>query len=234
MIGMMLVTAVVDLLLLMAVGRLLGSPMKWKRVLAGGLISGLFAMAAAWWGILLRIAGLGMGVIIAFGLHRDTGLKALVFTALHVLVSAITKGHWYTVFFGAAGILFLCILSAGEGNLIPVELSYMGKTLHITALRDTGNQLRDPITGRQVLIVGADIAAKLTGLTPAALGEPVENIGAVPGLRLIPYRTIGNTGFLLALKLTEVKVGARQENAVVAFSPQVLGNQYQALAGGMA
>ena len=144
----------------------------------------------------------------------------------------MAQGNWVASLLGIGGVAAVCILVGKENDLIPVELSYMGKTFHITALRDTGNQLRDPITGRQVLIVGADIAGKLTGLTPAALGDPVNTMGSIPGLRLIPYQTVGNTGFLLAMKLKDVKVGNRQGSAVVAFSPLVLGRHYQALTGG--
>ena len=104
--------------------------------------------------------------------------------------------------------------------------------MRLTALRDTGNSLRDPITGKPVLIVGADIAEKLTGLSPAALRDPVRTMGSLPGLRLIPYRTVGNTGFLLALRIPSVKIGNRQGSALVAFSPHILGSGYQALTGG--
>ena len=133
---------------------------------------------------------------------------------------------------GAAGIGFAC-LAIGKGrDLIPVELTYGAQTVRLTALRDTGNSLRDPITGKPVLIVGADIAEKLTGLSPAALRDPVRTMGSLPGLRLIPYRTVGNTGFLLALRIPSVKIGNRQGSALVAFSPHILGSGYQALTGG--
>ena len=233
MIGVMLVTAVVDSLLLLAAGLLQGGGIRYGRAILGGLISGVLAQGAIMGKLLWRIAGMWMGVIVASGLSWDTIGKGFIFMGLQIFVFALIKGHWMGMTLGFIGILSLCILSGRGADLIPVELSYMGKTLHITALRDTGNQLRDPITGRQVLIVGADIAGKLTGLSPAALEDPVNTMGAIPGLRLIPYRTVGNTGFLLALKLSDVRIGNRQGQTVVAFSPLVLGSKYQALTGGL-
>lgn len=232
MIGVMLVTAVVDSLLLLAAGLLQGGEIRYGRAILGGLISGVLAQGAIMGKLFWRIAGMWMGVIVASGLSWDTIGKGFIFMGLQSFVLALTGGYWMITLLGFAGILILWILTGMGADLIPVELNYMGKTLHITALRDTGNQLRDPITGRHVLIVGADIAGKLTGLSPAALEDPVNTMGAIPGLRLIPYRTVGNTGFLLALKLSDVKIGNRQGQTVVAFSPLVLGSKYQALTGG--
>ena len=118
---------------------------------------------------------------------------------------------------------------------VPVELRYRDKHMNLTALHDTGNTLRDPITGRRVLVIGADAAGELTGLTREQLRRPVESIGALPGLRLIPYRSVGTeNGFLLALRLQDVKIGTWRGSSLVAFAPERLSSEdaYQALTGG--
>ena len=117
---------------------------------------------------------------------------------------------------------------------VPIELNYMGKLLRLTALQDTGNTLRDPITGRSVLVVGADAAHQLTGLTKEQLQNPVETMGAIPGLQLIPYSSVASRGFLLALRLQNVRIGKWQGSSLVAFAPEGLGSEgaYQALTGG--
>jgi len=118
-----------------------------------------------------------------------------------------------------------------------VELSYGDKRVQLTALRDTGNTLRDPVTGRQVLVVDASTAGKLTGLSVQQLKKPVESVTALPGLRLIPYRAVGQAGgLLLALKIPQAKIGSWQGSALVAFAPEGLGSDgtYQALTGGAA
>lgn len=238
MLAVMLMILTVDVLLLFAAGRLLGGREHPLRILAGGLLGMLFAGLSCLPGLDFlaqmpwRLCALALSALLAFGASLP---KIVLFLLLQLSLSGITgsRQEMISVLLGAAGMVFAC-LAVGKGrNLIPVELNYGGQTLRITALRDTGNTLRDPITGKPVLIVGADIAQKLTGLSIAALQDPVRTLEAHPGLRLIPYRTVGNTGFLLALWIPNVKIGNRQGGAVVAFSPNLLGSSYQALTGGM-
>ena len=84
-----------------------------------------------------------------------------------------------------------------------------------------------------MLVVDADIAKKLTGLAPAELREPLRTLQQMPGLRLIPYQTVGNHGFLLAVSIPQVKIGNSQGSTLVALSPNLFAHHYQALTGGM-
>ena len=140
---------------------------------------------------------------------------------------------------GAVGIFFLCIRLVEQRNvgseLMPVELHYEMERVSIWALRDTGNSLKDPITGNPVLVVGPKVAEKLLGLTQEQLENPVESVGVLPGLRLIPYRTVGcPNGLLLGMRLPNIKIGNWQGSSIVAFAPYGLGERqtYQALTGG--
>jgi len=83
-------------------------------------------------------------------------------------------------------------------------------------------------------VIGADAAQQLTGLTREQLLTPVETIGILPGLRLIPYHSVGSSGFLLALRLRDVKIGSWRGSTLVAFAPERLSMEgaYQALTGG--
>jgi len=103
-------------------------------------------------------------------------------------------------------------------------------------LEDTGNCLRDPVTGASVLVVGAQAARLLTGLTQQQLRSPLTTLGTIPGLRLIPYRTVGTgAGLLLAMRFQNVRIGSWQGSTLVAFAPEGLemGHPYQALTGGL-
>lgn len=123
-----------------------------------------------------------------------------------------------------------------RGRLVPIELRWGEKIARLQGLVDTGNSLRDPITGRQVLVVGADVADTLAGLSKKQLLSPVETVSQIPGLRLIPYKTISQSGgMLIGMYLNNIKIGNWQGSSVVAFAPQVLdeGGKYQALIGGM-
>lgn len=234
----MVAAVLVNGLLLTATGLLLGEKPKLCGLLGGSLLWGLLAALSLHPCLhilgtgVIRLCAMTVSALLTFGFRRSSVRNVLTFIFLHLLVTGITQS-------GSVPALLLCffgifIVNTGKKgqNLIPVELSYGGKTLTLTALRDTGNTLRDPVTGRQVLIVEADIAGKLTGLTPADLQDPVNTMGTIPGLRLIPYKTVGNTGFLLGLNIPQAKIGNRQGSAIVAFSPHSLGTNFQALTGG--
>ena len=118
-----------------------------------------------------------------------------------------------------------------------MELCYSGKKLRLLALRDTGNMLRDPITGEAVLVVDADAGQTLLGLTLDQLEDPIGAVASasVPGLRLLPYRSIGSPqGMLAAIRLDNTKIGDFRGSTVVAFAPQKLDSEgiYRALTGG--
>lgn len=232
---------VVNMLLLIAAGQLLGGHRNLVWILAGSFLGALIAGISALPGasfltsFLWRVCGLLLAGFVSFGITRKAFGKILIFILLHLSLGTIVGGNhgWASSLLGAAGLGLACIVLGKGQELVCVELTYGEQTLQFMALRDTGNTLRDPITGKSVLIVGADVAQTLTGLSPADLRDPVKTMGTVPGLRLIPYRTVGNTGFLLALPVPQAKIGSRKGSALVALSPNVFGSRYQALTGGM-
>lgn len=247
--GVILLYFLVNFLLLLGAGRLCGEPTKWAKAVMAATIGGIYAGACLLPGfyflgnLLWRCVSLLLMSMIAYGLSADALRKGLIFGilsfALGGAVLGIGKGGPAEML-GTAGIL--CII-CGFGlrdkllgkRYIPVELTYQGKNLQLTALRDTGNGLIDPVTGRQVLVVGADVAQKLTGLTREQLHKPVESMGSIPGLRLIPYRSINcSSGFLLGMRFQDVKIGSWQGSSLVAFAPEWLHPEgaYQALTGG--
>ena len=142
----------------------------------------------------------------------------------------------------AAMVSLLCLLGFGGRaygrEYIPVELNYGGKKLRLLALRDTGNMLRDPITGQGVLVVDGAAGETLLGLSPQQLEDPIGAVASavVPGLRLLPYRSIGSSkGMLVAIRLQNTKIGNIRGSAVVAFAPQRLDSEgiYRGITGGM-
>lgn len=237
----MLMVFVVNVLMLFAAGELMGGRRNLLRILAGSLFGALFAGFSMVPGFafldhfLWRVCSLLLTGLLAFGFSGNAIEKILLFALLHLSLGSITGSDngWTSMLLGSAGIGLACLILRKRQELICVELTYRDQTLQLMALRDTGNTLRDPITGKAVLIVGADIAEKLTGLTPAALRDPVKTMETVPGLRLIPYKCVGSSGFLLALPIPKAKIDNRQQSTLVALSPNIFGSRYQALTGGM-
>lgn len=247
--GVLLLNFLVDSLLLLAAGRLCGHPAKLARVVAGGALGGVYAAVCLLPGFaflgnfLWRTVSLAAMAAITYGWSVSAIRRILVFVFLCFALGGAVMGldgDGVLAILCVAGVLsFLCYVGfrgrVGGTCCVPVELRYEEKCLRITALQDTGNTLRDPVTGQQVLVVGADAAQKLTGLTKAQLQSPVESVGVIPGLRLIPYHSVGGSGFLLALRLHGVKIGSWQGSTLVAFAPDGLcrDGAYQALTGGI-
>lgn len=241
----------VDFLLLMGANRLAGFPHRPMRCAFGAGISGMCAgLCLIPEFSLLKLFPCRLGLFVAvlavaYGFTKTTLRKAVLFILLHFAVRGIATGFFGGRLMGliaaAAMVCLLCLLSFGGKSYgreyIPVELCYGGKKLRLLALRDTGNMLRDPVSGQSVLVVDADAGEALLGLTPRQLSDPVEAVASakVPGLRLLPYRTIGNpAGMLAAIRLPNTKIGNFRGNTVVAFSPQKLDSEgvYRGLTGG--
>lgn len=238
----------VNLLLLLAAGRICGAPVKKIKIVLSAALGGLYAWGCLQAGMnflgnsMWRVVSLGVMSMIAFGMNRSTIQRGFVFALLSFALGGAVQmmgngGFWGKL--AAASVLYLsCSMGfqrrIGGSMLVPVELQYNGKRLHLTALQDTGNTLTDPVTGQQVLIISAEATQRLIGLTQSQLRSPVETMGVLPGLRLIPYRSIGISGFLLAMKLKDVQIGTWRGSSLVAFAPDGLGldEEYQALTGG--
>lgn len=232
---------IVDFLLIVGTNKLLEEPIPILRAVLGAVIGGLFSavciripfMRETWWllaGVLLSSAVSYAGISL-----RSGAVYFLLRIAMNGIVS--DSAGWEHMFWAIVlWAVWLYGIHTGKRKMIPIELRLGTRTAKLQGLVDTGNSLVDPITGRQVLVVDADIADKLTGLTKQQLMKPVESMCVIPGLRLIPYKTVGQSGgLLLAIQVPETKIGNWRGSTLVAFSPQILdeyGN-YQALIGGM-
>ncbi|MBQ2785001.1 MAG: sigma-E processing peptidase SpoIIGA [Oscillospiraceae bacterium] len=248
---MILLNFVVDLLLLLAVNRLCGYPVRPFRSAGAAGVGAVYAavcilpgyrfMSGLFW----RVIFLCIMSVVAFGWNRSTLRRGvlLIFLsmALGGVAGCIGRGGFWGIVVSAAAMLVLCRIGFYGGSVrktyVPVELRYRGKKLTLVALRDTGNLLSDPVTGQKVLVTGPEIAWDVAGLTPSQLAQPVETISQcrIPGLRLIPYRCVGQScGMLLAMNFDSVKVAGIECGHLVAFTPNGFGagSEYQALSGG--
>ncbi len=248
----MLLNFLVDFFLLIGTNRLCGYPVCAGRCALASVLGGVYGGACLLPGLIFlgngfwRIVFLALMALLAFGLQWTSVRRGVVFLlvslALGGLVSASGNKSILGLFTAAIGVSLLCRIGlSGRANtrLVPVQLSYKDKKLKLLALHDTGNVLRDPVTGQSVLVVSPDVAGKLVGLTRRQLAQPLEAMrsAAIPGLRLIPYHCIGkDNGLLLALRLHNVTIGKWTGSALVAFAPEGFSSsgEYEALTGGAA
>lgn len=248
-----LLNFLVDSLLLMAANRLAGYPQNLIRICLGATLGGAYGCAcllprfAFLAGLLWRFVFLGLIGAFAFGLYRNSIQRWILYAFLRMALDGLVQvggnKSVFSLLSGAAALFILCIVGfrgmVGQQKLIDIELRRGDISTRLLALHDTGNGLRDPVTGQGVLVADAEAAQVLLGLTKKQLQCPVETVeaGTIPGLRLIPYRAVGQPGgMLLAIRLKQVRIGNWTGSALVAFAPDGLGenNTYRALIGGMA
>ena len=242
----------VDFLLLLGTNQLSGFSSQWKRAVPAAFLGAVYSGACLLSGFrflgstLWRIVALFLMGGIAFGWNRSTlrriGVFVLLAMAMGGLAVSLNREDYISVVGSAAGIWVLCRFAfpggVGQSEYVPLEIRYGKKMVSLIALRDSGNLLRDPVTGQQVLVISAEAAKDLTGLTLQQLQNPLLTITQQPhlGLRLIPYHTVGQgSGMLLAMRFEQVKIGSRYQSAIVAFDTGGLGKgeSYQALTGGV-
>ncbi len=193
-----------------------------------------FALAFAFGGGILAVSllggdGLPLGTVP--GVNLDLSILLLSGAGCYVVLSfALSRVGSHT---------------GSRGELVRVRLRLQGRQVSLTALRDTGNTLTDPLTGQAVLVAQAD---SLMGLFPEGecpgqelLLHPADSLrqlerGALHGrVRLLPYRAVGvPCGMLLAVRVDGVVLGdVDKGSALVALSPTPVsdGGVYRALIG---
>ncbi len=195
----------------------------------------LFAVASAMAGCVLALGLLaGSGVPMANGVfYTDVDARVLLVavTSAYIVLAVVFRGS---------------ARQGMEGRLLPVRVSVGGRTVTLTALLDTGNALREPGSGRPVLVVApGGLDGLLSGETrrllarerlrsPADVLEPLRRESPQLRPRLIPYHAVGTpAGLLLAVRTdwTEIR-GKRYPGLTAALSPTGLGDGYMALWGG--
>lgn len=241
----------VDLLLLLAVDRICGYPTRFWRCCGAGALGGLYGGVCALPGFsflgntLWRLIFLAIMSVLAFGWNRSVLRRGVLFVLLSMALGGIALGMGskggVAIIASAAGLFLLCAVGfrgrAENVQYAQVVLRHGSFQRKLLALRDTGNLLKDPVTGRSVLIVGPEVAWELLGLTADQLSDPIGTLQTrqIPGLRLMPYRTVGQPGgMLLAMKLEQVIIDGQRSGHLVAFAPGEIGagEAYKAIAGG--
>ncbi len=244
----------------------------WLAAAVGGLYA--VAAVLPEWGGLAAMPGqalcAALMLLLAFGWKRATVKQGLFFLALSfafggAVLLAVQLLEPDLIFLGGrayyavstpallllAGLCYglAAVVLAGwgthtGGDVAAMKLTLNGRTAELQALRDTGNTLRDPVTGQGVLVVQWQVLARLlpeAGLEAAQFQDPaglMERLAALyPQLRfrLVPYRAVGVAAGLLLAVRCQGAVKGRKEDILAAFSPTEVsaGGRFEALLGGV-
>ena len=247
----MILNFLVDLLLLMGTNRLSGFPMVLGRLLVASLLGAVYSGACLMPGFgflgsfLWRLVCLILMAVLAFGMNRSAVKRAGVFVILSMALGGVAlsfgKSDFWILLLSALCLWLLSHVAfgshVGDREYANVKLCDGEKQISVVALRDTGNGLKDPVTGESVMVIAGPVASYLTGLSQKQISSPMETLlqHPLPGLRLIPFCSVGNSGgMLLAMPFENCCVDGIRRRTLVAFAPDGLGRgeAYQALTGG--
>lgn len=181
-----------------------------------------------------------IGLLGGRGLHLTNGVLHAGVDLKIVLLSAACCYTVSAVFLRGIGRKTIV-----GGEVVPLDVHIFEKQISFTALRDTGNGLTDPLSGRGVVVVDWDVVLPLLerghGLSCRQLANPA---GLLPVLNtgrwrgrwgLIPYRAVGVAcGMLLTLRADRVVAAGKDCGQVrLALSPTAVspGGGWRGLVG---
>lgn len=106
----------------------------------------------------------------------------------------------------------------GKGDLVEVSIALQGREISVTALRDTGNTLRDPVSGGAVLVIEREAMLPLLDAAAQKIlqmqGRAEEQIVALCRVKtllkccLLPFCSVGTeAGLLLAIRSDWIRIG---------------------------
>ena len=215
------VTNFVMNLLVLSVGARAAGSVRWRRVTAASFVGTVYAGAAFVYfpqlrGFAAQTCCLLLMSLILFG-RRRRWLKGCLCTA----VSCVFAGGVMTLLgrklpagsplMTGAGAMIVAVcaffgdgIRSGNGMNGQVLLKIatrMGST-EVEALIDTGNKLREPLSGLPIVIVGRRALKKL--LDSSCLQPPSGRLP--PGFRLVRYGVLGGQGEMLCFRPESVCV----------------------------
>lgn len=121
---------------------------------------------------------------------------------------------------------------AGAARSCAIAVEHQGRRAELFAKADTGSGLREPFSGLPVVVCQADRLAEVApdGLLAWGQGEAAPE--EVPGLRLVPFTSLGGAGVLPAFRperVTAGKTGKPLDCYVALYPGQLSAGEYDAL-----
>jgi hypothetical protein len=141
--------------------------------------------------------------------------------------------------YGVGALLFRVQGLFRERRLLAVHIEHGGRSADFSALRDTGNSLRDPVSGARVLIatpramkgILGESAALFESLDPVALQSLSPQLPELGGkLRLLPYAALGGGGLLPVFRPERILLDGRESRGLlVGISPRAGGEDFEGI-----
>lgn len=142
-------------------------------------------------------------------------LLTLVMAACARLLHSLGLGRTPLILaqFALLPLLARCFPTASHKACITLEIIHRTRRLQLTALVDSGNLLRDPITRLPVIVISRKAASRL-----------LDQQEFSPGMRLISVRTVAGSSLMPVFRPGEVRLllpqGWQPIHAVIGLSPE--------------
>ncbi|MBQ0038327.1 MAG: sigma-E processing peptidase SpoIIGA [Clostridiales bacterium] len=268
-----LLNALVDYLLLLSAARLCGRPLRRWRFLICAILGGIYAAAVFYFpwlahpaakllsgtlmvwlayrreihpirqmALFFLLSGGLAGILLGFGIAAGAPafyLDRLTYAQISwpvLIISAVT-------FSILLQILFRQGARHGGKEIMDMIISIGGHSQSVRALHDTGNTLRDPISGRPVLVLEQSMLKELlpsevwhilnSNIPPEEKMAYLHQQETPYCFTLLPFRSVGvASGLLLAIRSDYIQVERkRYSRTLIALSPGSIsdGGGYQAL-----
>ncbi|MBQ8397402.1 MAG: sigma-E processing peptidase SpoIIGA [Clostridia bacterium] len=251
-----------DLLALGLAGRMAQREARGWRLCAAAALGGVWSVLAllgGWDGALGLVLDLAVAAgmsLLAFG-RASPGRFALTLgsfflatlllggsmTALANLFAgeaeaATSGGGFFLLALAGSGITLLGthLRRRAAPRRVTVTVTLGERTLTLDALTDSGNLLRDPVTGRGVIFVaprrlGVLVDAPLRGVLLAQRVEAMADLPAADARRLclVPASTVQGRGMLLALRPDSVSAAGEPCAALICPMADAHGRDYDAI-----
>ena len=257
--SLFLLNLVIDYLLLSCSATVCGLCVRRLRYLAGALLGAGYAVAAVLPGCgflsspVMKLVSALLMALAAYGGEKSLLRCALVFLSVSAAFAGflycITLAGGYPAFdlrtlllafafcYLLLSFLFGRRVRRNDRQRVEVTLTLGGKSVRFLALVDTGNELRDPISGVPVLLVCPHAVAplfvgheELLRRDPVGFLEGADRLPMLKGrVRLIPYSAVGGTGMLGAFRPESVFVDGEAREAMAAISEKVWGDGYEGI-----
>lgn len=151
------------------------------------------------------MGGITMGLLLV---TDNTG----IYTAAGIYTGDMKAG-WLALFVGISFITVKQMIRTIKRkkfyseHVFTTVISVAGRTVEAGAFLDTGNSLREPVSGRPVAVAGSELWQRME-----ATGLVTENRFCI-----VPYGTVGGGGVLTAVRTDHIEVdGKRIKGAVIA------------------
>lgn len=184
------------------------------------------------------------GITAVFGI---ASLGALYFTDIGIRLGGVISNGIFYFNIPLSYLLFSCaatyaalslatrfVKKSATRSYTHITIVNDGRSVNLKALVDTGNMLKDPFSGKTVMIAEAKMLEPLFDFDISALaGDGLSQNALPPGFRLIPFSSIGRkNGILVAFVPEKIIVdNLEQTNIVTALhtGPLSKSREYNAL-----